>query len=365
MKKIAIIGAGIFGSTTALELEKTGKFDISLFERHSRVLDEATSKNLLRAHFGYHYPRSGDTAQECIKSDMSFKKDFAGCISGNFPSYYAVAKEGSKTTPENFLKFCDENKMPYEISWPSEEWLDRSKISLCIKTNEPVYDPDKLREIVTNRLNSTSIKLLLNNRIVGGGVQGGKKRLMIKSSKGLNEGEFDIVVGAVYSHLNEFSKWFNFPTKDVRYQLFEILEINLPTAERLGIIVVDGNYSAFLPNGFKNNFRLANAGESVIKKIVSDYLDIDKLEEENKISVKDDILNRAKYFYPIMERAEIVKSIYLTQLVKAHVENTDERPSEIIFYGNGIYSIFAGKVVTCLETAKEIAEMIEKEVENL
>lgn len=357
-KKVAVIGAGIFGSTAALELAKTGEFEITLFERNSTILNEATFKNLLRLHQGYHYPRSKKTALECIKSNITFRKEFSECLFESFPSYYAIVKEGSKTSSENFLKFCDELKLPYQIDWPGNGWLDRSKIALCIKTNEAVYDPDKLREVVFTKLDSTLINLLLNHKVIGGKISGTKKVLKIESPNGIYEEGFDFVIGAVYSHLNEFARWFNFQTEKVRYQLFEVLEIELPVKEKIGIIVIDGNFSAFLPNGFKKNFRLANAGESSIKKIFSDYSDINRLELENTQSNWKLTLERAKYFYPIMKEANVVKSLYLTQIVKDGIEDTDERPSEIISYGNGIYSIFAGKVVTCIETAKRIVEMM-------
>ena len=41
-----------------------------------------------------------------------------------------------------------------------------------------------------------------------------------------------------------------------------------------------------------------------------------------------------------------------------YVDSTDERPTEITDHGSGIYSIFAGKVITCVDAAKKIANIL-------
>ena len=71
-KKIAIIGAGLFGVTTYLLLKQKG-FDCTLFERKNKILDGASTNNLNRVHFGYHYPRDQETAKQSTKGYNSFK----------------------------------------------------------------------------------------------------------------------------------------------------------------------------------------------------------------------------------------------------------------------------------------------------
>ena len=60
--RVAIIGGGIFGATCALILGE--RFSVTLFERHSDLLMEATRANQYRHHAGYHYPRSLETIKE-------------------------------------------------------------------------------------------------------------------------------------------------------------------------------------------------------------------------------------------------------------------------------------------------------------
>ena len=61
--KIAIIGGGLFGITIYLILKKNG-IDCTLFDKNKKILQGASSNNLNRVHFGYHYPRDYETAKQ-------------------------------------------------------------------------------------------------------------------------------------------------------------------------------------------------------------------------------------------------------------------------------------------------------------
>ena len=53
MKKIAIIGGGMFGITAYLILKGSG-FDCFLIEKNKEILNGASTANLNRIHLGYH-----------------------------------------------------------------------------------------------------------------------------------------------------------------------------------------------------------------------------------------------------------------------------------------------------------------------
>ena len=54
--KIAIIGAGFFGSTIALKLSE--QHTVHLYEKENNILNGASKVNQFRFHMGFHYPRS-------------------------------------------------------------------------------------------------------------------------------------------------------------------------------------------------------------------------------------------------------------------------------------------------------------------
>ena len=67
MKKVGIIGAGVFGCSAALELAKD--FDVTVFDRANNILEGASTINHLRHHYGFHYPRLRAGTSSCCPAD--------------------------------------------------------------------------------------------------------------------------------------------------------------------------------------------------------------------------------------------------------------------------------------------------------
>jgi len=360
MKKIGIIGAGVFGLSAALELAKRN-FDVFVFDGAKDILTGASTVNHLRHHCGFHYPRSKDTVLEVTKAKESFEKEYGECISEVFPDYYGCHMKKTMTTPKNFIKFCEEMKLPYDIDWPDIKYMDRTEIGVCIKTPERVYDPNELKKIMYGKLKNTTIKLKLGHKIIGGKIIGNKKKLKIETKSGTVEEEFDFIINATYSNFNIFNKWFGFLRKKLQYEKMELLELEIPNQEKIGLTIMDGEFSSVLPRGNKGTFTLGHVKESVLNTVVSDELDVSVMNDEHAESNREGIMREGIKDFPFLKDAKIVKSLFVTRVVKPNVEDTDERPSEITEYGNGMYSIFGGKVITCVDIGKKVSDMIEKE----
>src|SRR6185369_6136850 len=100
--KIAVVGAGIFGTSTAIALAKNG-YEIDLFEKESDILRAASGINQFRLHRGYHYPRSLETASSSRSAEASFLSEYEKAVSSDFEHYYCIAREGSKIYAKDFL----------------------------------------------------------------------------------------------------------------------------------------------------------------------------------------------------------------------------------------------------------------------
>lgn len=360
MKKIAVIGAGVFGLSVALELAKRG-YDVSVFDRANDILTGASTMNHLRHHYGFHYPRSKDTVLEVTKARKSFEEEYGECIGEFFPDYYGCHMKKSKTTPKNFIKFCEEMNLPHEIDWPKTKYIDRTKIGVCIKVPERVYDPEILKKIMYKKIKATTIKIKLNHEIIGGEVLTKKKKLKAQTGNKIVKEEFDFIINATYSNFNSFNKWFGFPRKKLQYEKIELLELEIPNQNKIGLTIMDGEFSSVLPRGNKETFTLGHVKESVLKAVISEDLDVSVMTNEHTESNRERILKKGIEDFPFLKDAKVVKSLFVTRVVKPDVEETDERPSEITKYGNGMYSIFGGKVITCVEIARKVADMIKEE----
>ena len=93
-----VIGAGIFGVAAALELAELG-IDVTLYDKRGGILDGATARNVFRLHRGYHYPRDPATAMQSRDGYAPFLGRFAEALTPAVPAYYAIAAEGSLTSP--------------------------------------------------------------------------------------------------------------------------------------------------------------------------------------------------------------------------------------------------------------------------
>lgn len=360
MKKVGIIGAGIFGCSAAIELAKKG-FIVTVFERMNNILDGASTRNHLRHHYGFHYPRSKKTVEEIKTARRNFEKEYGECISESFDNFYGISKNGSKITPEDFIKFCKKLDLPYEISWPNENYINKSKISLCIKTPERVYDPDILKGIIFQKMKKLRIILKLNSKIIGGSIFGKIKTLKICCKNKNYEEDFDYVVNATYYNFNNFNKWFKFQRKVFQYELMELLELSLPSNKKVGLTIMDGNFSSVLPRGEKGTFTLGHVDASVLKVKTSNEIGSMDVASGNLKSNWKEILNKGIEDFPFLKDAQLIKSLFITRVVRADVGDTDERLSEITGYGNGMYSIFGGKIITSVDIAKDLTERIIKE----
>ena len=151
--KIAIIGAGIFGITTAIILGK--KNNVELFEKNDDILKSASGSNQYRVHRGYHYPRSPETVRGIVESENSFKELFSKAIVTNNEHFYCISKNNSLTSSQQFIDFC--KKYNLEIEKASLDCVNKNSIDLCVRVKESIYDPKILREISRDLMEKNKI----------------------------------------------------------------------------------------------------------------------------------------------------------------------------------------------------------------
>ena len=157
-KRICIIGGGIFGASIYIKLKQSG-YDCHLVESKKNLLDGATSNNLNRLHFGYHYPRNLETAKQSKEGYKSFSKFYSKSIIKNFPNYYLIANK-SKVSLKKYIEFCKKCKLDFEIIDINKFPILLNSIEGGIKVKEPIYDWRKLKIDVGNK-----IKSLKDNKI--------------------------------------------------------------------------------------------------------------------------------------------------------------------------------------------------------
>lgn len=346
--KIAVVGGGIFGVTAAIKL--SNHFSVDLFEKKSEIFQSASGINQYRVHRGYHYPRSNDTVSSLLHAERSFKDEFNSAIVNSRDHYYCISKRDSFTTGKQYLEFCKNNNLEYELFTP--EIIDKNKIELCVKANESLFDPLKLKEICLNKLKISKVSLLMNTKA---------------TMKNLED--YDYIVIATYASLNELLE--NSPKSQLDYQ-FELCEKPLvrlpPSFQNTSMVVMDGPFMSVDPYGTSNDlFVMGNVVHAIHQSSVGKIPNFNEKFNhllDNGIIRKPNITNfnlfveSASEFMPEIKNAEHVGSMYTIRTVLPRVDKTDERPTIVRKVSDNIFTIFSGKIPTCVNAANELTESI-------
>jgi predicted dehydrogenase len=353
--RVAVIGGGIFGATCAAELASF--CEVMLIERHSELLGEASTLNQWRYHHGFHYPRSTETIREIQECRHEFESVYGRAIIDGFPSYYATARSARVITADRYLQICKSMGLGFVAEPPPSRILDPEQINLCLRTGEGVFNAASLRSIVDNRLRQTQeIEVALEHEVIGGELLAdGRKRLTIFGNGRDRHEDFDYVVNATYANRNLLAGFFGFPRKPLRFDLLELLILEIPLP-KMSVTVLDGPFTSLVSMGEENLFTLSHIQHSVL----ASETPLDGLPPiwAEKPSNRANMIRHASQYLPILRDARYVGSRYGTRTVHALPEDADGRPTVVVEHGFGCWSVLGGKVNTSVSNARQIASQI-------
>ena len=344
--KIAIIGAGFFGSTIALKLSK--KHSVDLFEKEKEILNKASKINQFRFHLGYHYPRSNKTLKEIKSSFRLFINFFSNKVFEKTINYYAVANKRSKVSYKKYLHILKKYKLKYKIT--NKKFPE---ISNLILTEEKVLNYFKFKKIIKQKLLNSRVNLRLNEEL---------KKKDIKN--------YDKVIVCTYSNNNTLLE--NLTEKKRlnknRYELIEKIIIQLPKKyKNKSYVVVDGKFvclDPYLGTSYHLLSDVKNSKLEVIKKVEpifksskKKYLD-DKIHKNLNISNFKKFIEHGSIYLPFLRKAKYVGSFFIVRTIKKNVEKTDERVGDIKKIDKKFISILSGKWNTCVNIANRVDKLL-------
>lgn len=354
--RVAVIGGGIFGATSALLLGKY--FNVALFEKNPDIFGEATFANQYRHHYGFHYPRSVETIKEIAEARKDFESFYKQAIFRP-PSYYCVSKSGSMVSSKDYLQVYAGLGILYQKKYPPAEFLNRDMVSLCIRTPEAVYDYKKLKNFVWRKLRGNpKIKIKLSSEVLSARIGGdGKKILAVRSKNCKKEKlEFDYVVNATYANYNNFCGWLGFPEKNLRFRLKEIILLKLKTKNKCAVTIVDGPFATILPTDAAGDiYTLGDVPLSVHRSATGiKSASVADARWGKPQSRWKKIIKRCSRWFPQVKNADYAGSMFVVLPTEVASDATDSRPTVVTNHGFGCFSIFSGKILTCVSSAKKI-----------
>ncbi len=360
IKRIAVVGCGVFGAMVALRLAEDG-CDVTVFEREKECLKGASFNNQNRLHLGFHYPRDMTTARQCIQGFDRFRQEFPSCIVSEFPNVYFISKENSLTDARAYGDFCDQLGVNYESVSKGDLPVDVRNVSQGMLCEEVVYDCNLLRSSIMERIHDSGITLMMDSQVDqlkrdGEGYQ-------LSCSNGCVD-SFDYVINCSYADINRLTSQLGHDVNLMQYE-YTIIPIVQMNTQRVGITIMDGPFMTLLPFGNSDNFLMYHVDYSVIARNDARQLDISWLNPKTSPLKTLDLgqhfsqmREACAHFVPALSNAEMVGVLQGPRMVMAKSDKTDARPSVVQSYESGYCTVFSGKIDHCVWVADEVLNLV-------
>lgn len=336
--RVAVVGAGIFGATTAVELARAGH-EVDLYEARHGILDGATGGCQARIHRGYHYPRSDSTAAAVRDAAPIFEARYPEAIHRG-KQYYLIADD-SRVSADDYLAFCDRLGLEYQIvDNPPHAY----GVQLCVQVPESYADVRILSRIVRRDVVLAGVKLHLGQR---------------KEPDDLID--YDLTVMATNGQ-----HW----PQPLRYEVCEVALAQIGRYADESFVVLDGDYISLdrTPRGhilYDVAYSVHHANVGSKPEIPAEYQHMIDLpgtvaNPPSSLSHFPAMVDSAgRFLRALSPRGRgvclYVGSIFKVRAVLPDVDGTDERPTLIRREGRVVY-LLGGKIDTAVWAARQITE---------
>ena len=341
LPKVLVVGGGIFGTTASVALATSG-YNVTLHEELDGIMKCASDINQYRLHRGYHYPRSKETAQECLEGIKSFKRKYEDSIvNDEVMHFYAISSRDSLVSREEYIDFLDEMGLEYNFHEPFYE------TDLTVEVDEELFDSEKLRVQTIQKMKGVGVNVVFN-----------------KQTTKEDFDDYDYVVIATYAKINELLD----EPKQYQYEVIEKPVVRLPEwYKNKSVVVMDGPFMCLDPykNGYhvlghvKHAIHSTNVGPypMVLNKDIVGYLNNGVIENP-KITKIQKFIDAGMEYFEDFDKLEHIGSMFTVRTVLAYRDYDDARPTFVTKVNKKIYTIFSGKIGTCVEAANQLVEKV-------
>ena len=358
-----IIGAGIYGLYAAKVLaNKYPTKKIIILECDKEAFLRASYVNQARVHNGYHYPRSLSTAKKSAIYYDRFNKDFSFAINKKFKKVYAVSKNHSYTSSENFVKFCKNADILCNEVNPKKYFLN-SNISSCFIAEEFAFDAQKIKDYFLTKLSDyKNVEILFNSFI--NTYEKNNDSYIIKTNTNKTY-KTSFILNATYASINQLLSLFNFETFEIKYELAEICLCTVgKNIKDKGITIMDGPFFSIMPFGLTCYHSLStvhytphiSSYETLPKfpcqknnrNCTSQYLENCSFCPEKPFTYWNEMKQLAKKYFEEDIGINYIKSLFAIKPILKTSELDDSRPTIIKEFSKNprFISVLSGKINT-------------------
>ena len=320
MSKIAVIGAGFYGSYIALKLADKGHKVILIDPEQDDK--NATLHCQARLHSGMFYVRSIKDLLSCARNFTKFLKIFKPYIYSEFNSYYLIDKN-SKVDFDSYKNICKETGL--KTKEVQLDYINSNSVQGILKTNEFSINTSELlfslRDKCKNHSNITFIKDYVDSL----------KEIDKVLINLLNSDPITVDKVVLTAYGNNFSL-----LKSLNYKIPEFNNYKIPVIKFKDNLPKDCH--AVVDGDFWSSISLKD-----YKLLTNKF----NLGTEN---VWDKSLDLMKHYIPELE-AELISVDTVEKFIL-----TNSREARITKYNN-IWSVFSGKLTNIFDIINQIEDL--------
>lgn len=335
--RVLILGGGWYGNFIGLVFKVLG-IELVILELKSDIFCGSSSKNQNRLHQGYHYPRSEQTRDECIRGYNIFMKLFKFMTSDVKNNYYLIEKNGM-ISYDNYKKIYEEynDGMGFKCIDKLDIDLDKTNIDGIIKCNERLIN----HEIAYNFFKKT----LNNNTILNYDVS---KLRIDKDDIYYDDIKYDYLINCTYGQI------FKNDLLEYEYELCVSFIYNSDVDYALTLM--DGEFFSIYPY-MSNKYTLTDVEFTPMKKSndIDDIINYQNtLTNEIIIDTKMKIENKVKKYLLNFDELFVYDSYNISY--KCKFKNGDGDRSVKYFRDGNVLNFIGGKITGIFGMAQIVCD---------
>ena len=217
-----------------------------------------------------------------------------------------------------------------------------------------MFDPKKLKTDVWKKIEEHGLSVILGRRF---------EQSMVD--------EYDYVVNCSYANINHILS--DNERFDCQFELCEKPVVKLPDSyKNMSVVIMDGPFMCIDPYGSTGYHVMGNVVHAIHATNVGKFPEIPKkyvphmnvgvvpTDKLKDITNVDRFVKSASVFFKDMDAMEHIGSMFTVRTVLPERDHDDARPSFIKQHSDKVYSVFSGKITSCVDCAKNLKELLLK-----
>jgi hypothetical protein len=334
--KVLIIGAGWYGCHISNILLEKG-IDICIVDKANTLFSGSSSKNQNRLHLGFHYPRSKETMDECLRGYYAFLNLYSHLTERFDKNLYFISSNQSYMSMASYIdtmsNHCDKFKL-YTGALP----LAIQKVEATVLEVEELYiDPIK---------STDHFKQLLYPHFKR--IDDPSAFASIDSICQASGDSYDLVINCTYNMLN--------PIQFDHYELFVSLLYKINAPETFAYTIMDGPFFSIYPYDIDNHIYTVT---SVTHGVAYKGLSADcTLSSEHLETIIQKMEQQIVEYIPDWKSVALYESYYTSWKTKPD-SKTDDRSLKHS-YENGILNIYGGKITGIFDAERIVLSILKE-----